>query len=185
MTSTAARFQYEQPDLEVVPPETGLYSLPTPPLVAATHEFSSKEQLSVIGSDGNQPTLPQIESQTTKASKRTILGLSVPLFWAVVVLFVILIAGGIGGGVGGGLSAQRKSESQSNTSRFEIPLPSHFTPNALTMVFPAVLIAIPAAATVPRHVPLTQPHPLPHRRHLHLRRRILSSPQMTVQAWTA
>ncbi|KAI1368191.1 hypothetical protein F5Y08DRAFT_10702 [Xylaria arbuscula] len=116
MASTGTRFQHEQPDLEVVPPETGLYSLPAPPIVGATREFLQKEQSNAIGLDGNQPPLSFIESQTTKGPKRSILGLSIPVFWAVIVLLVILIAGGIGGGVGGGLSAQRKATSQSNTS---------------------------------------------------------------------
>ncbi|KAI0512929.1 hypothetical protein F5B22DRAFT_290042 [Xylaria bambusicola] len=116
MASMGTRFQQEQPDLEVVPPETGLYPLPTPPLAAATRESSPKEQPGGIGLDGTQPTLPQIESQTAKGSKRTILGLSVPVFWAVVVVLVILLAGAIGGGVGGGLSAQRKSVSDPKAS---------------------------------------------------------------------
>ncbi|KAK5631476.1 hypothetical protein RRF57_007190 [Xylaria bambusicola] len=116
MTSVRTRFQQEQPDLEVVPPETGLHPLPTPPLVAATRESSPKEQPGGTDLDGTQPTLPQIESQTAKVSKTTILGLSVPVFWVVVVVLVILLAGGIGGGVGGGLSAQRKAISDSEAS---------------------------------------------------------------------
>jgi hypothetical protein len=41
-------------------------------------------------------------------NKRSILGLSVLVFWGLVVLLVVLLAGGIGGGVGAGL-ASRKS----------------------------------------------------------------------------
>ena len=41
--------------------------------------------------------------------QRKILGLSIGVFWAAVVVLILVLAGGIGGGVGAGLAAQKKS----------------------------------------------------------------------------
>ncbi|KAJ2990815.1 hypothetical protein NUW58_g2767 [Xylaria curta] len=49
----------------------------------------------------------------------TILGLPVPVFWALIITLFIVLAAGIGGGVGGGLSAQQKSRSGTDASRGE------------------------------------------------------------------
>ncbi|KAI0426097.1 hypothetical protein F5Y09DRAFT_334443 [Xylaria sp. FL1042] len=108
MDTIGSRFKQEQPDLEVVPPETGLYPLPTPaPPIAATGESSPKER--VGGGFGQTPD--QVESQIANNSRTKVLGLSVPVFWALIVALFIVLAAGIGGGVGGGLSAQQKSVS--------------------------------------------------------------------------
>ncbi|KAI8947494.1 hypothetical protein F4801DRAFT_505810 [Xylaria longipes] len=121
MASTKARFlQEQQPDLEVVPPETGLYPLPAPtPLHPATHyEPLPKEQIAAdVESGRRQQFLPQAQDQPVKNAKPTILGLSVPVFWALIVTLFIVLAAAIGGGVGGGLSAQQKSTSGSDASR--------------------------------------------------------------------
>ena len=59
---------------------------------------------------GAESTVPYPDpaTGTEKNGRRTILGLSVLVFWGLVVLLVVLLAGGIGGGVGAGL-ASRKS----------------------------------------------------------------------------
>lgn len=44
-----------------------------------------------------------------KAGRKTILGLSVVVFWGLVVLLVVLLAGGIGGGVGAGLASRKNT----------------------------------------------------------------------------
>ncbi len=43
--------------------------------------------------------------------KQRILGLSVKVFWIVIVLLVIIVAAGIGGGVGGGLASRSRADS--------------------------------------------------------------------------
>ncbi|GAP92116.1 putative membrane protein insertase [Rosellinia necatrix] len=132
----------QQAGLEVVPPETGLYPLPTPtplypapveplpdtpspnqlspneasPNDAFTNQLASKEQITSAEPGGNQQTPAQIESQAATDGKRRILGLSVPVFWALIVTLFVILAAGIGGGVGGGLSAQQKSSAGSDTS---------------------------------------------------------------------
>ena len=43
--------------------------------------------------------------------RRRVLGLSLGMFWLVIVVLALIIAGAIGGGVAGGLSAQKKGSS--------------------------------------------------------------------------
>ncbi|KAI1124604.1 hypothetical protein F5Y10DRAFT_24956 [Nemania abortiva] len=114
-----SRSSLHQAGLEVVPPETGLFPLPTPtPFYAAPQESSPKEQPTDIESRGQGPTSNQPDAQTPGSSHKgtRILGLSIPVFWAVIVTLFVVLAAGIGGGVGGGLSAQQKSVSGSNAS---------------------------------------------------------------------
>ncbi|KAH8165257.1 hypothetical protein CIB48_g2986 [Xylaria polymorpha] len=124
MASTNSRFLHEQADLEVVPPETGLHPLPTPtPLYPITQEPPPpKEQIADVESGVIQhtPSQPE-EDQPAKNAKPSILGLSIPVFWGLIVTLFIVLAAGIGGGVGGGLSAQRKSTSGSGASVSGIP----------------------------------------------------------------
>lgn len=79
-----------QPGLEVNP-----YHLPPKPAWAAE---------STAATDVAYPSY----IATGRSERKTILGLSVLVFWGIVVLLVVLLAGGIGGGVGAGL-ASRKS----------------------------------------------------------------------------
>lgn len=134
MASNGIRLS-QQAGLEVVPPETGLYSLPTqaspyPTTNEATHEqareqtheptseVAPKEQpvRDVTASVVNRQTPAQVESQNEKGVQRKVLGLSVPIFWTLIVVLVIVLAAAIGGGVGGGLSAQQKSNAGSDGS---------------------------------------------------------------------
>jgi hypothetical protein len=48
--------------------------------------------------------------------KRRVLGLSVPVFWGIVILLVLVLAGGIGGGVAGGLATQKSNSKYENPS---------------------------------------------------------------------
>jgi hypothetical protein len=121
MASTSARFLEQQADLEVVPPETGLYPYPAhTPLYSVVPEPLPKEQPRDVESGGNQQTPAHAggQGQTIENTRRTVLGLSVPVFWALIVTLFVVLAAGIGGGVGGGLSAQHKSASGSDASRF-------------------------------------------------------------------
>lgn len=168
MSSQYPEFHQQQAGLEVVPPETGLYSVPTPGPIppvthGATHPALPKEYPTHPVEFGEGPQTPaRTESQVFGSARRRILGLSVPVFWALVVTLIVVLAAGIGGGVGGGLSAQRKSASGSDASRFvtvtiKLPLLSL---NKLIIDPLEAMAVIPAAPEAPRHL---QPH---HRRPL-------------------
>lgn len=104
----------KQPGLEFHPPNVGIE-------VHQPHQFSG------YGDPGNgnypqsqasyqqSPTLfKSAQDQDAAAGpppnnvteKRRILGLTVPVFWGIVIALVLVLAAAIGGGVGGGLSAQ-------------------------------------------------------------------------------
>ncbi|KAI1824707.1 hypothetical protein F4861DRAFT_538691 [Xylaria intraflava] len=123
MASIDSRFP-QQADLEVVPAETGLYYPPpahaSPP--AATPGPWPKGP--ALKEQANAQTPAQVEGQTSPSSRRTILGLSVTVFWSLVVVLVIVLAAAIGGGVGGGLSAQGKSVSKSDAASGDISNPN-------------------------------------------------------------
>ncbi|OHF01149.1 hypothetical protein CORC01_03463 [Colletotrichum orchidophilum] len=52
---------------------------------------------------GTPPPPPQPET----LQRRRVLGLTVPIFWGLVIALVVILAGGIAGGVAGGLAAQK------------------------------------------------------------------------------
>ncbi|KAJ8110747.1 hypothetical protein ONZ43_g5793 [Nemania bipapillata] len=115
--SRSSLHQQQQAGLEVVPPETGLYPLPTPaPFYSTPGEASPKGGPADIESRGQGSIADRSQGKDTGSARRRILGLSIPVFWAVIVTLFVVLAAGIGGGVGGGLSAQRKSVSESNVS---------------------------------------------------------------------
>ncbi|KAK8134822.1 hypothetical protein PG984_006834 [Apiospora sp. TS-2023a] len=49
----------------------------------------------------------QVHIPTTEEDRRRILGLTVPVFWSLIIALALIMAGAIGGGLGGGLSARR------------------------------------------------------------------------------
>ncbi|KAI5867864.1 hypothetical protein GGS23DRAFT_550429 [Durotheca rogersii] len=62
------------------------------------------------------PAAPEAgEEELKKDERKRILGLTVPIFWLVVVIIIIILAAGIGGGVGSGLAQQSKSNSESSS----------------------------------------------------------------------
>ncbi|KAI2619615.1 hypothetical protein GGR54DRAFT_120408 [Hypoxylon sp. NC1633] len=64
-------------------------------------------------------TIGGTEDQQTERDyqrRRRILGLTVPMFWLVILLIIVILAAGIGGGVGGGLKAQQQSVSAAAAS---------------------------------------------------------------------
>ncbi|EGZ69900.1 hypothetical protein NEUTE2DRAFT_158494 [Neurospora tetrasperma FGSC 2509] len=71
--------------------------------------FGNFPSYATSGLEGGADAYPQ-QPQDTK-----LLGLSVPVFWTVVIGLVMLLAGAIGGGIGGGLAASQHS-SQSKAS---------------------------------------------------------------------
>lgn len=105
--------------LEVVPNESPLYSLPPAPLPAVGDEkwaSNAREWGWPVHTPATAVTAPE---GSRKEERRRILGLTVPIFWTVVVIIVLVLAAAIGGGIGGGLKAQQTSNS--NTSRFVFP----------------------------------------------------------------
>lgn len=48
-------------------------------------------------------------SASEKNGRKTILGLSILVFWSIIVLLVVILAAGIGGGVGAGLAARKNT----------------------------------------------------------------------------
>ncbi|KAK8093668.1 hypothetical protein PG997_000353 [Apiospora hydei] len=67
--------------------------------------------------DAQTPNTTSTETPTTPTTpKRRILGLTVPVFWTLLVVLVVVIAGAIGGGIGGGLAAQSVSDSLSKSA---------------------------------------------------------------------
>ncbi|KAK8039892.1 hypothetical protein PG993_008303 [Apiospora rasikravindrae] len=60
-----------------------------------------------------EPMMPEWKDaqtpNTTTTPRRRILGLTVPVFWTLLVVLVVVLAGAIGGGIGGGLAAQSMS----------------------------------------------------------------------------
>ncbi|KAI1445694.1 hypothetical protein F5Y02DRAFT_417911 [Annulohypoxylon stygium] len=67
------------------------------------------------------PPLPpsppsDIESHKGKEEKRRVLGLTVPIFWTLVVIVFIILAAALGGGIGGGLKAQQQQKLADNAS---------------------------------------------------------------------
>ncbi|KAI0112952.1 hypothetical protein F4814DRAFT_460208 [Daldinia grandis] len=83
--------------IEVVPSDSPFYAHPiyTAPPAEGGEEWPSVPVSAV--------TAPEEEE------KRRVLGLTVPLFWTVVLVIIVVLAAGIGGGIGGGLTAQQKS----------------------------------------------------------------------------
>ncbi|KAF9876723.1 hypothetical protein CkaCkLH20_05569 [Colletotrichum karsti] len=69
-----------------------------------------ESQLYAVPPDPESPPLPPPNE------KRRILGLAVPVFWAVVIGLVIIVAAGLAGGVAGGLITQKANASSSSVS---------------------------------------------------------------------
>lgn len=89
-----------QPGLELNP--NHLYS--SQPEVAGGDPRVPEKEVSpdVLSSKGYTSAAPGGER-----GRRTILGLSVLVFWSLVVLLFVILAAGIGGGVGAGLAARK------------------------------------------------------------------------------
>ncbi|KAI0592705.1 hypothetical protein F4775DRAFT_102970 [Biscogniauxia sp. FL1348] len=139
MTPKYPDVQNNQEWLEVVPNQSPLYPVPIyEPLYAtqgavhtprgiqtsgaletpATAEAAERGEGKSPGGDSSWESDPPSTGQEAKNaadSRRRILGLTVPVFWALVIAAVIILAAGIGGGIGGGLVAQQQ-KSNSNSS---------------------------------------------------------------------
>lgn len=97
----------DQGGLEVVPNDSPLY--PAPIHVAGDEKWPRASR--------GWTDAPILATEDRKdGEKRRILGLTVPLFWLILVIIAIILAGGIGGGIGGGLKAQQKSNINASRS---------------------------------------------------------------------
>ncbi|KAI1378994.1 hypothetical protein F4677DRAFT_355128 [Hypoxylon crocopeplum] len=112
-----------QEGLEVVPNDSPLYPLPTP---APIHTPVAEEKWTpTSGGWTDAPFSAVTGPEDNKEEKqRRILGLTVPLFWALIVIIVVILAGAIGGGIGGGLKAQQKSNVDASSDTTSSPQPS-------------------------------------------------------------
>ncbi|KAI1460232.1 hypothetical protein F4805DRAFT_455171 [Annulohypoxylon moriforme] len=119
--------------LEVVPHATPVYPLPAraPNHVIGNSPDGEEEKWSpssrgwtdVPGSAATAlplPPLPKSPSSDVEShkgkEKRRVLGLTVPLFWTLVVIVFIILAAALGGGIGGGLKAQQQQKLTNNAS---------------------------------------------------------------------
>ncbi|KAI5925838.1 hypothetical protein F4810DRAFT_708350 [Camillea tinctor] len=167
--------QNNQEWLEVVPNQSPLYAVPvyeqfytqqgashSPggiPTSAATEataitgttEAAERGEGKSPGADSSrQSDLPPTEGEAKNTdSRRRVLGLTVPVFWALVIAAVIILAAGIGGGIGGGLMAQQqKASSDASSGTF------NSTPTTTTSSSPsstsAAAVALPSDGGCPQ-----------------------------------
>ncbi|OTA76796.1 hypothetical protein M434DRAFT_38791 [Hypoxylon sp. CO27-5] len=103
-----------QEGLEVVPNESPLYPLPTHTF--PNHhviEHGIEEEKWWTDAPASAVAAPEERKET---EKRRILGLTVPVFWTLLVILVVILAAAIGGGIGGGLKAQQSQKLSNSAS---------------------------------------------------------------------
>ncbi|KAI0837991.1 hypothetical protein F5Y06DRAFT_58766 [Hypoxylon sp. FL0890] len=114
-----------QEGLEVVPSESPLYPLPThaPTSAGASNQYVidhgiEEEKWSPTSRGWTEPPVSAVTTpeEPKQAERRRILGLTVPVFWTLVVILVLILAAGLGGGIGGGLKAQQSQKLSNNAS---------------------------------------------------------------------
>ncbi|KAK6956372.1 hypothetical protein Daesc_001649 [Daldinia eschscholtzii] len=129
--------------IEVVPSDSPLYPHPiytsAPPANGGGEEWPSVPT-SWTDAPVSAVTAPE---EHGKEEKRRVLGLTVPLFWTMVVVIVVVLAAAIGGGIGGGLTAQQKSRTSASSDTANAP------PASSTSTSPAS-----ATTTAPANGPL-------------------------------
>ncbi|KAI1635873.1 hypothetical protein F4809DRAFT_663560 [Biscogniauxia mediterranea] len=133
--------QNNQEWLEVVPNQSPLYPVPvyepvytaqgevhTPGGIqtsgelaaptTATAEAAERGEGKSPGGDSSWESDAPATGREAKStdSRRRVLGLTVPVFWALVIAAVIILAAGIGGGIGGGLVAQQQKSNSLGAS---------------------------------------------------------------------
>ncbi|KAI2637760.1 hypothetical protein GGS26DRAFT_603456 [Hypomontagnella submonticulosa] len=110
-----------QEGLEVVPNDSPLYPLPPTNAFTPVYPVDTEKWTPTSNTRGwadfpaSAVTAPEDRGDET-AEKRRILGLTVPIFWALVVFVVIILAGGIGGGIGGGLTKLNNTVASDTTN---------------------------------------------------------------------
>ncbi|KAI1392115.1 uncharacterized protein F4822DRAFT_389657 [Hypoxylon trugodes] len=106
-----------QESLEVVPNNSPLYPIPphTPTYARDYAEGIKPNTASGVWTDTFPSTAVSSEKPKEDDRKR-ILGLTVPVFWTLLVVIVVILAGGIGGGIGGGLTVQKSVEHNPTTT---------------------------------------------------------------------
>ncbi|KAI1488931.1 hypothetical protein F5X96DRAFT_43424 [Biscogniauxia mediterranea] len=141
--------QNNQEWLEVVPNQSPLYPVPiyepvyhtaqgevhTPGGIQTSGATTAAAEAAERGegkSPGGDPSWESDAPATGREAKSTdsrrrVLGLTVPVFWALVIAAVIILAAGIGGGIGGGLVAQQQKSTSLGASN---PTPTPTTPSS-------------------------------------------------------
>ncbi|KAK8129352.1 hypothetical protein PG999_001732 [Apiospora kogelbergensis] len=111
-------------------------------------------------------TVPSAFGDDRPPRKRKILGLSVPVFWCLLIALILVLAGGIGGGIGGGLAAQQRPISEKDnvnngTSADNVTAGSGATGTPTTTTKPTGPISYTSSTVIPTKLPLFEPSLIP------------------------
>ncbi|KAI2605236.1 uncharacterized protein GGS25DRAFT_524754 [Hypoxylon fragiforme] len=98
--------------LEVVPNDSPLYPMPAHSPLHTVGE-NKWESSSKTSADAAAAATPE---KGKDGERRRIMGLTVPWFWAVIVILIVILAAGIGGGVGGGIQTQQRLRNNAGAS---------------------------------------------------------------------
>lgn len=108
--TAAAPVPADQPGLEAAPSRYSTAPIPYDP-----SEFQSPLEKSTwtTMTQAYHPALTSAAAADAPPppERRRVLGLTVPVFWGLVIALVVILAGGIAGGVAGGLAAQKSNSS--------------------------------------------------------------------------
>ncbi|KAK8086206.1 hypothetical protein PG994_001180 [Apiospora phragmitis] len=96
------------------------------------------------------PTAHAAPTTDDPTRKRKILGLTVPVFWTLLVVLVIVLAGAIGGGVGGGLAAQQPASSSAAATPTTTLQPGEEQPTGSGTATATTAIPIMQPSLIPR-----------------------------------
>lgn len=85
------------------------YSNPSHSNLEVVHAYPQPQSSGNFHSHTSSAVEHRDDAYPQQSQRKKLLGLSVPVFWTVVIGLTILLAGAIGGGIGGGLAASRRS----------------------------------------------------------------------------
>ncbi|KAH9883393.1 hypothetical protein F4778DRAFT_407915 [Xylariomycetidae sp. FL2044] len=142
--------QSNQAGLEVVPDQSPIYPAPTyAALLKTTFPYNSSQEWgdpSPALENSHSPAVSQwsVDAEVpARREKHRILGLTTPVFWAVIAAIVVILAAAVGGGVGAGLAAQQKSTASSSRAG----APTSTTPADSTTTTTTTTTSPPGTAT--------------------------------------
>ncbi|KAK8863334.1 hypothetical protein PGQ11_009569 [Apiospora arundinis] len=103
-----------------------------------------------------------------RRERRRILGLTVPVFWCLLIALILILAAGIGGGIGGGMAAGRQRNSESDSSKENKDGNTNTADNASAAAAtstgtgkPTGTISYTSSTVIPTKLPLYQPKMTP------------------------
>ncbi|KAI1803744.1 hypothetical protein F4811DRAFT_316395 [Daldinia bambusicola] len=127
--------------IEVVPSDSPFYPHPIYTAPAPVPPTKGGEEWPSVPKGWSNAPLSAVTApeEHSREKRRRILGLTVPVFWTVVIVIVIVLAAAIGGGIGGGLTAQQKSNTsaESDTTNTPQPSPTSTSPASAATTTPA------------------------------------------------